>query len=131
MSSALFCGISIYVTTFFYASLNATPRRVLTTFIGFPKNYIPHYTLILIMFVISVILLVIAVGFKKALSDRRFLFVALNLTIIILSVVNVSAIMDYVDLNALGVDGRFTVLLLLAFLINCISLALWLRHQER
>ncbi len=131
MSSALFCGMSIYMTTFFYASLNATPGRVLTTFNGFPKNYIPHYTLILVMFVSSFVLLVIAVRSKKAFSDKSFLLVALSLTIIILSVVTVSAIMDYVDLNALGVDGRFTVLLLLAFLMNCISLAFWLRHQIR
>jgi len=131
MSSALFCGMSIYMTTFFYASLNATPGRVLTTFNGFPKNFIPHYTLILVMFASSVVLLVISVGSKKAFSDKSFLLVTSGLTIIILSVVTVSAIMDYVDLNALGVDGRFTVLLLLAFLMSCISLALWLRQQVK
>jgi transcriptional regulator with XRE-family HTH domain len=129
ISAVLFCGLLIYITTFFYALLNATPERVLTTFNGFPKNYIPHYTLILVMFVSSVILLVIAVGIKKAFSDKSFLPIILGLTIIILSVVTVSAIMDYVDLNALGVDWRFTVLLLLTFLMSCISLAFWLRHQ--
>jgi len=131
ISSALFCGMFIYMTTFLYATLNATPGRVIATFTGFPKSYIPHYTLILVMFVSSVVLLVIAVGNQKAFSDKSFLLVALGLTIIILSVVTVSAIMDYVDLNALGVDGRFTILLLLTFLMSCISLAFWLRHQIR
>jgi transcriptional regulator with XRE-family HTH domain len=129
ISSILFCGLLIYMITFFYASLNETPGRVINTFNGFPKKYIPHYTLILVMFVSSVVLLVISIRNKKAIGDKSFLLVALDLTILILSVVTVPSIMDYVDLNALGIDGRFTVLLLFSFFMNCISLTLWLRRK--
>ncbi len=129
ISATLFCGFLIYMTTFFYASLNEAPVRDVTTFTGFSKSYIPHYTFILVFFVSSLVLLGIAIGYKKALSDKSFLFVALSLTIILLSMITVPAIMDYVDLNALGVDWRFTVLLLLSFLMSCVSLAFWIRYQ--
>jgi uncharacterized membrane protein len=52
-------------------------------------------------------------------------------TILILSLLTVSAMIDYVDLNGLGVDAKFTILILFTLLMNLILLAILARRCIR
>jgi hypothetical protein len=129
ISSLLLCGFIIFLTTFYYSSLNQAQTRDIGTygvFNGFQNAYIPHYTIILLMFIVSIVLTVISLLMrnKEISGGISFLLVAGNLTIMILSVLTIPAIMDYVDIQGLGVNPKFTILLLLTFLMNCVSLAL-------
>lgn len=66
---------------------------------------------------------------KRISGDKVFLLATISITIIILlSVPTGPSIMDYVDINGLGVDSKFTILTLLTLLINCVSLALLARR---
>ena len=107
--------------------------RDIGTFNGFPKDYIPHYTIILVMFIVSIILVVVffLIKNKRIPSDMVFLLAAVSITNIILSILTVSSIMDYADINFLSVDGRFTILILLMVLINFVSLTLLTKRHER
>ena len=102
-------------------------------FNGFQNDYIPHYTIILIMFIVSIALATVSflIQNKKTSGDKVFLLVAVNITIVILSVLTESSIMDYVDINGLGVNPKFTILMLLMVLINYVSLALMARRHKR
>jgi transcriptional regulator with XRE-family HTH domain len=126
IGSLLICGFFIYITTFYYSSLNQAPVRDIETFNGFPKDYIPHYTIILVMFLVSIVLAVISflMQKKRIPCDKIFLIVAVSITVILLSILTMSSIMDYVDINFLSVDERFTILMLLTILINFVSLTL-------
>jgi hypothetical protein len=66
---------------------------------------------------------------KKTSGDTVFLFVAVSITIIILSVLTVLSIVDYVDINGFGVNPKFTILLLLTALVNSFSLARWVKRR--
>lgn len=131
ISTVLLCSSLIYFSTFYYASLNETQAEVINTLSEFPKAYIPHYTIILVMLVVSIALVVTASLKKNRSGDTDFLLTAVSITIIILSLITVPSIMDYVDLNALGVDGTFTILLLLNVVTNSILLALLSRRYIR
>lgn len=133
IGSILLCGFFIYMVTLYYSFLNQTPIRDIEIFNGFPKEYISHYTVILVMFIVSITLTVVSflIQKKRIHSDKIFLLVAVSITIIILSILTVSSIMDYVDINFLGVDARFTILLLLTILINFVSLTLLAIRQKR
>jgi transcriptional regulator with XRE-family HTH domain len=133
VSSLLLCGFFIYITTFYYSSLNQTPTRDINAygvFNGFQKAYIPHYTVILILFMVSIAAAVISflIQDKKISGDKRSLLAIISITTIILSILTDSSIMDYVDINGLGVNPGFTILSLLAFLMSCVSLALLAKH---
>ena len=133
IASLLLCGFIIFITTFYYSALNQTQSRDLSIFNGFPMDNIPHYTIILVMFIVSAILMMIFfLTRKKEISgDKIFLLVAVSATIIILSILTVPSIMDYVDINGLGVNPKFTILILLTLLINCVSLALLAKRYKR
>ncbi len=133
LASLLLCGFMIFLTTFYYSVLNQSPSRDLSTFNGFPRDNIPHYTIILVLFAVSAILTMIFFSMrKKEISeDKMFFLAAVSATIILLSILTVPAMMDYVDLNGLGVNPKFTVLLLLTLLINGVSLALLAKRYKR
>ena len=122
IASLLLCGLVIFITTFYYSSLNQAAIE-----------YIPHYTIILVMFIVSIA--VTAVSFriqnKKISGDKAFLLTAVSITIIIASVLTGPAIMDYVDIHGLGVNPTFTILSLLTFLMNCVSLAMLAKRHRR
>ncbi|MDI6619115.1 MAG: helix-turn-helix transcriptional regulator [Clostridiales bacterium] len=132
ISSLLLCGFFVFIATFYYSALNQTPIRNVSTFNGFTNDYLPHYTIILIMFVISIALMVISfcIKDKKISGDKFFLLVAASIAIIMLSALTEPAMINYVDINGFGIDGRFSILLLLTLLISCASLALLAKHQK-
>ena len=131
--SLLLCGFFIFVTTFYYSALNQTPTRDISAFNGFSNDYLPHYTIILVMFIVSIALTVIffLTQNKKTSGNKIFLLATVSITIIILSVLTVPSIMDYVDMNGLGVNPKFTILILLMVLINCVSLALLAKRYKK
>lgn len=135
IASLLLCGLVIFITTFYYSSLNQAPTKDISAFgvfNGFQNAYIPHYTIILVMFIVSIAVAVISfwIQNKKISGDKVFLLVTVSITIIILSVLTLPSIMDYVDINGLGVNPKFTILLLLTFLINCVSLAMLAKRHN-
>lgn len=129
----LLCGAILYLTTHYYSTLNASPARITSAAGSFPKVHLPHYTIEIILLVVSIALIVVTlwVRNKNQAGDIRFLLSALSVTILILSLLTVSAMIDYVDLNGLGVDPRFTVLTLFTILINLILLTIWARRHLR
>lgn len=137
IGSLLLCGLVIFITTFYYSSMNQAATRDINAygvFNGFTMEYIPHYTIILVMFIVSIAVAVISfwIQNKKISGDKVFLLTTGSITIIILSVLTVPSIMDYVDINGLGVNPTFTILLLLTFLMNCVSLTmLAIRHRRQ
>jgi transcriptional regulator with XRE-family HTH domain len=129
IGTILLSGLIIFLTTFYYAALNHSQTRDIDTygvFNGFQNAYLPHYTIIFLLLIVSIVLTASSFLFRnqEPSGDKTFFLAAANITIMILSVLTVPAIMDYVDINGLGVNGRFTILLLLTFLTNFVSLAL-------
>ena len=136
IGSLLLCGFFIYITTFYFSSLNQASTRDISAygvFNGFQNAYIPHYTIILVMFIVSIAAAVISflIQNKKIIGDKVFLLAAISVTIMILSVLTDSSIIDYVDINGLGVNPIYTILSLLTFLMNCISLILLAKRHKR
>jgi len=137
IASLLLCGFFIFIITFYYSYLNQAQTRDIGTygvFNGFTMDYIPHYTIILVMFMVSIAVTVVSswVKNKKIFDDEVFLLAALSITIIILSVLTLPSIMDYVDIHGLSVNPRFTILLLLTFLMNFVPLTLLaIRHKRQ
>ena len=129
----LLCGFSIFVAIFFYSSMNEVPTRDFSNFDGFTMTYLPQYTVVLILFIISVALGVGTILAKsKSLWDKiLFPLTATGITTILLLGMTIQSIVAYVDLNGYGVNPKFTILILLAILINCISLALVARKYRR
>lgn len=133
ITSLLLCGLFIFITTFYYSILNQAPIRDSSTFNGFTNDYLPHYTVILIMSIISIALVVLSfwIKNKKITGDKFFLLVIVNITIIMLSALTEPAMIDYVDINGFGIDGKFSILLLLTPLVSCASLALLVKYRKR
>lgn len=133
ITSLLLCGLFIFITTFYYSILNQAPIRDSSTFNGFTNDYLPHYTVILIMSIISIALVVLSfwIKNKKITGDKFFLLVIVNITIIMLSALTEPAMVDYVDINGFGIDGKFSILLLLTPLVSCASLALLVKYRKR
>ena len=103
VGSLLLCGFCIFLITFYYSALNQTPARDISSFNGFPKDHIPHYNIILVMFCLSALLAaaVFLTRNKQGSGSTVFLLITGSITLMILSLLTVSAIMDYVDLNFL------------------------------
>lgn len=137
IGSLLLCGLVVFITTFYYSSMNQATTRSINAyglFNGFTMEYIPHYTIILVMFIVSIAVAVISfwIQNKKMSDDKVFLLTIASITIIILTVLTGPSIIDYVDINGLGVNPTFTILLLLTFLMNCVSLTmLAIRHRKQ
>ncbi|MCB2209357.1 helix-turn-helix domain-containing protein [bacterium] len=130
ISALLLSGTVLYLTTYYYSSLIKSPVSMPSNLGAFPRLYLPHYTIEIILFVVSIALIAVTIWIrnKNNAGDIHFLLATGSLTILILSPLTVSAIVDYVDLNGLGVDPRFTILVLLTLLINLILLAAWVRR---
>lgn len=129
IASLLFCGFIIFLTTFYYSSLNQVTARDISAygeFNGFTVQFIPHYTIIIVLFIFSLAVTVVSLFIQnRSISgDQHFLLVTINITFIILTILTLSSIMDYVDIHGLGVNPKFTILSLLMFLMNGFSLAL-------
>ncbi|MBI9048157.1 MAG: helix-turn-helix transcriptional regulator [Anaerolineaceae bacterium] len=136
IATLLLCGFFIYLTTFFYSSLNQVTTRDINTygeFAGFTREYIPHYTIIIVMFILSIAVTLTSflIQNKKISVDQIFVLFAVSGTMIILSVLTSKSIMNYVDIHGLGVNPNFTILSLLTFLMNCVSLAILAKRQRR
>ncbi|HBC95136.1 MAG TPA: hypothetical protein DCZ10_20150 [Pelotomaculum sp.] len=136
IASLLLCGFFIYIITFYYSSLNLATTRdisVYGVFNGFQNAYLPHYTIVLVMFIVSIAVVVISfwIQNKKISDDKVFLFVAVNITIMILSELTLQSMVDYVDINGLGINPKFTILSILTFLMNCVSLAMLAKRHRR
>jgi len=136
IASLLLCGFFIYIITFYYSSLNQATTRDISTygvFNGFQNTYLPHYTIILVMFIVSIAVVVISfwIQNKKISDDKVFLLVAVNITIMILSELTLQSMVDYVDSNGLGINPKFTILSILTFLMNCVSLAMLAKRRKR
>jgi hypothetical protein len=67
---------------------------------------------------------------KKISGDTVFVLVAVSITIIVVSVLTLSSIMDYVDIHGLGVNPTFTIFSILTFLMNCVSLAMLAKRHR-
>jgi len=130
---SLLCSLFIFITAYYYSNLNKTLPINSDTFIDFPINYIPHYNIILVFLIVSIGILAYSfyIQNKNISGDKVFLIVAANITIIILSLLTVSSMMDYVDIKGLGINEVFTVFLLLTFLLNNISLVFLAKHHRQ
>ena len=134
IASLLLCGFLIYIITFYYSSLNQATTRDISAygvFNGFQNAYIPHYTIILVMFIVSIAVAVISFLIQKISDDKVFLLVAVSITIMILSELTLQSMVDYVDINSLGVNPKFTIPSILTFLMNCVSLAMLAKRHRR
>ena len=136
IASLLLCGFFIYITTFYYSSLKQATTRDISAygvFNGFQNAYIPHYTIILVMFIVSIAVAVISflIQNKKISDDKVFLLGAVILTIMILSELTLQSMVDYVDINGLGINPKFTILSILTFLMNCVSLTMLAKRHRR
>lgn len=136
IASLLLCILIIFITTFYYSSLNQATTRDVSAygeFTGFTKAYIPHYTIIIIMFIVTIIVAVISILIqnRKYSGDKIFFLAAVSISIFILTILTLSSIMDYVDIHGLGVIPIFTILSFLTFLMNCVSLALSAKRFRR
>jgi transcriptional regulator with XRE-family HTH domain len=118
IGSGLLCGSLIYFITYYYAALNSYPNRSTTS--GFTKIYLPHYTIIIIILLVSIGILATFFSNKKGNNseDISFFLGGLSISVLIISFLTISAIIDFVDLNGLGVNPIYTILLLLANVIN-------------
>ncbi|OPX92050.1 MAG: transcriptional repressor DicA [Pelotomaculum sp. PtaB.Bin104] len=136
IASLLLCGFFIYIITLYYSSLNQATTRDISAygvFNGFQNAYIPHYTIILVMFIVSIAVAVISflIQNQKISDDKVFLLVAVSITIMILSELTLQSMVDYVDINGLGVNPKFTISSILTFLMNCVSLAMLAKRHRR
>ncbi|WP_286726252.1 helix-turn-helix transcriptional regulator [Pelotomaculum sp. PtaB.Bin117] len=135
IASLLLCVFFIYIITFYYSSLNQATTRDISAygvFNGFQNAYLPHYTIILVVFIVSIAVVVISfwIQNRKISDDKVFLLVA-NITIMILSELTLQSMVDYVDSNGLGINPKFTILSILTFLMNCVSLAMLAKRHKR
>jgi transcriptional regulator with XRE-family HTH domain len=128
IATLLLCDLSFLVMAFCYASLNEAPVRDFSNFAaeGFVSVYLPYYSVILGLLAVALVLLAITVFVQKKNIDgnRLFAIAAAAVTIIAMALLTVASIVEYVDLNGYGVNGNYTVLLLLAVLGAGVSLAL-------
>lgn len=131
IASVLVCAFTIFILTYYYSSLNVLPTRDIDGFNGFPRSYIPQYTIVLILFNISIVLAIITflIQRKKISDDKIFPLMIASVTVIIMSMLTISSIVDYVDLNFFGVDSRFTIFIFITIGANILLLALIARRQ--
>ena len=136
IATVLLCGFLVAVITNIYSILNQESLNnpvTSTVPAEFRTPFIPHYAVIIILLILSCAVLVASFLIqKKAISGNLvFLLAGLGLTSLIILQITLSAIMDYVDLNGLGVNPRYSVLMLPTILMNLLSLALLARRQIR
>ncbi|MBG0788399.1 MAG: helix-turn-helix transcriptional regulator [Anaerolineaceae bacterium] len=136
IATGLLCGFLIAVTTHIYTilnqdSLNNPVMNPVPT--EFRTPFIPHYAVILTLLALSCAVLVASflIQKKAASGDLVFLLAGLGLTSLIILQITLSAIMDYVDLNGLGVNPHYSVLILPTFLMTLLSLTMLAKRQIR
>jgi hypothetical protein len=136
LATVLLCGFLVAVTTHSYAILNQDSLNgpiIDISAIGTRTPFIPHYAVIIALLVLSLALLVASFLIQKRTVsvDLVVLFAGLGLTIFIILRLTLYATMDFVDLNGLGVNPHYSVLMLPTFLMTLFSLALLARRQIR
>ena len=136
IAAVILCSFLVYITATFYADLNRESLNRIITEVAAPGSrtpFIPHYAVIIALLILSLAVMVtVFLIRKKAVStDLVVLLAGLGLMTLILSPLTVSAIMDYVDLNGLGVDPHYSVLQLPTGLMTVISLAMLAKYQLR
>jgi transcriptional regulator with XRE-family HTH domain len=136
IATVLLCGFLVAVTTHAYTILNQDSLNspiIDVAAMGTRTPFIPHYAVIIALLVLSLALVVASFLIqKKTVSvDLIVLFAGLGLTIFILLRLTLYVTMDFVDLNGLGVNPRYSVLMLPTFLMTLFSLALLARRQLR
>ncbi len=64
---------------------------------------------------------------KNISSDFWFGLIAIGFSVIVISLMTISSIIDYVDMNGLGVNSRFVVLLLVTLLMTFMAITIAFR----
>lgn len=136
IATVLLCGFLVALTTHIYTILNQDSINnpiINPVPMEFRTPFIPHYAVIIILLILSCAVLVMSFLIqRKAISgDLVFLLAGLGLTSLIILQTTLYAIMDYVDLNGLGVNPRYSVLMLPTFLMTLLSLTMLARRQIR
>ncbi len=126
IGSVILCGTIIYLITFYYAALNMHPDNSIAAAGDFPKVYLPHYTVVIAVLILSILIFIAFFSNRKKVhtDDFNFLLGGLSITFVIIAFLTISAIVDYVDLNGFGVDARFTILILITVVINFVFFAI-------
>lgn len=98
--------------------------RDFITYKEFPIKYIPQYTIIVLSFVISLLIIILHFLLKNKIVSKNTIFILsmANLSIIIILLLSIKPIMSYLYNNSLSRDPRMTILLLMAVVINLASL---------
>jgi hypothetical protein len=135
LATVLLYGLLLTGTNHIYIILNQESLNNLTgdaATMEFPTLFISQYAVIITLLILSAAILVTSFLIqKKTVLDFVFLLAGLDQTILILSALTTSAIMDYVNLYGLGVNARYSVFQLPTFLMTLLSLAMLTRRQIR
>jgi transcriptional regulator with XRE-family HTH domain len=135
IATLLLCDLSFLVMAFCYSSLNEKPVRDFSNFAseGFVSVYLPYYSVILGLLAAALVLLALTVlAQKKDIhGNGLFAIATVDVTVIAMALLTVASIVEYVDLNGYGVNGSYTVLLLLAVLMAGVSLALTVKKYRQ
>ena len=133
IATLILCGLLVYFTTSFFSGLNQNSLNQIinTAELGSRTPFIPHYAVIIVLLTLSLAVMVITflIQNKSVSTDLIVLLTGLGFTTLIISPLTVSAIMDYVDLNGLGVDPHYPILLLPTVAMTVISLAMLGKRQ--
>lgn len=95
--------------------------REFITYELFPQKYITHYTIIIILFIFSILLFL----FKNRLSKTNNVFVILLMVIFsnyIILYLTFQAAVKYIDYNGLSGNPKIMYIIILTIIINFISL---------
>lgn len=89
-----------------------------------PIEYIPQYTIIILLFIISILIIILRFILKSKIESNNIIFTLsmANISIIIILLLSIKPIMSLLDNNSLSRDPRMTILFLMAILINLASL---------
>jgi thiol-disulfide isomerase/thioredoxin len=115
---------------------SARVRTQIQEFINYeeyPSKYIPHYAIIIMLFIISMAIVISLIAFSRKIHNQAIAImlsmvcVAIDVTFVLL----ISPIMDFVDRHALSVDVKYTIAMLVAFCANIVSIAVLLFAKRR
>lgn len=86
----------------------------------FPAKYIPHYTLIIALFVISLLAILISFLSRKKADRKAFSFALLmiNVTSFVILLLSIKPIMDYIKNNHLSLDPKMLIISVILIVIN-------------
>ncbi|KXG77106.1 hypothetical protein AN619_06360 [Thermotalea metallivorans] len=98
--------------------------RDFITFKEFPVEYIPHYSIVIVLFIIStlIILMLFLLRYKIKSINAVFTTSMANISIITILILSIKPILDYIENNHLSGDPRIVALFLMAIVFNLVSL---------